>query len=276
MRPLTAQELLRVWEVGVCESPLDRALTILRAASPAASREGLAALSIGARNARLFRVRAQTFGAQLDGFAECPECKTQLEFSLDTADIVGLNDAASETAIAQASDCATATTTARASDQASGDAIAATGEAIYQAASNGWQLRFRLPNSADLAVIAQCADTARARRLLVERCLAQAVHNGAEVAPATLSEPAIAALANQMAARDPHATIELDMHCSACDARWLLDFDIESFFWSEIAAQAKRLLREVHLLARAYGWREADILAMSATRRQLYLEMIGG
>jgi len=51
-------------------------------------------------------------------------------------------------------------------------------------------------------------------------------------------------------------------------------FDIVSFFWSEICVQAKRLLREVHILARAYGWREADILSMSAARRQLYLEMV--
>jgi hypothetical protein len=51
-------------------------------------------------------------------------------------------------------------------------------------------------------------------------------------------------------------------------------FDIGAFLWEEIAAQARRLLREVHTLARAYGWREADILVMSAARRQAYLEMV--
>ncbi len=51
-------------------------------------------------------------------------------------------------------------------------------------------------------------------------------------------------------------------------------FDVVSFFWSEICVQAKRLLREVHTLARAYGWREADILNMSTARRQFYLEMV--
>jgi hypothetical protein len=34
-------------------------------------------------------------------------------------------------------------------------------------------------------------------------------------------------------------------------------------------------MREVHTLAAMYGWRETDILAMSAWRRQRYLEMIG-
>jgi hypothetical protein len=35
------------------------------------------------------------------------------------------------------------------------------------------------------------------------------------------------------------------------------------------------MVREVHRMASAYGWREADILAMSAFRRQRYLELIG-
>jgi hypothetical protein len=48
-----------------------------------------------------------------------------------------------------------------------------------------------------------------------------------------------------------------------------------TFFWKEIAAHAKRLLREVHILAAAYKWREADILAMNPNRRQYYLEMVG-
>jgi hypothetical protein len=38
---------------------------------------------------------------------------------------------------------------------------------------------------------------------------------------------------------------------------------------------AKAYLNEVHMLAWAYGWREADILAMSSARRQFYLERVG-
>ena len=39
-------------------------------------------------------------------------------------------------------------------------------------------------------------------------------------------------------------------------------------------ARAQRLLMEVHLLARAYGWREADILGMSPARRNAYLQRV--
>ena len=38
--------------------------------------------------------------------------------------------------------------------------------------------------------------------------------------------------------------------------------------------RAKRLLMDVHLLARAYGWSEAEVLALSPARRRFYLEMV--
>ena len=64
------------------------------------------------------------------------------------------------------------------------------------------------------------------------------------------------------------------LNCPTCGNQWQLFFDIAAFLWLKIEMQARRLLREVHTLARAYGWREADILALSPWRRQAYLEMI--
>ena len=77
-----------------------------------------------------------------------------------------------------------------------------------------------------------------------------------------------------MAERDPMAEIQIQLACPACTQHWPLILDIASFVWTEIATQAKRLLAEVHILARAYGWREADILAMSDRRRRHYLDMV--
>jgi hypothetical protein len=53
-------------------------------------------------------------------------------------------------------------------------------------------------------------------------------------------------------------------------------FDMPAYFWSEIQMGARRLLQEVHALASAYGWRESEILMLSAARRRAYLEMVGG
>ena len=52
--------------------------------------------------------------------------------------------------------------------------------------------------------------------------------------------------------------------------------EIAGFFWAELSTQARRLLGEVHTIASAYGWREAEILALSARRRHYYLELISG
>jgi hypothetical protein len=52
-------------------------------------------------------------------------------------------------------------------------------------------------------------------------------------------------------------------------------FDAGEFLWREVAARARRLVYEVHALARYYGWREADILSMTGRRREAYLEMVG-
>jgi hypothetical protein len=78
-----------------------------------------------------------------------------------------------------------------------------------------------------------------------------------------------------MSDADPQADVELALACPSCGHQWPAAFDIASFLWKELHAWALRTLREVHTLARSYGWREDDVLALSGTRRQLYLELCG-
>ena len=77
-----------------------------------------------------------------------------------------------------------------------------------------------------------------------------------------------------MSEADPQADLEIDLACPACDHCWQASFDIESFFWSELSAWAKRLLGDVHILASAYGWRETDILNLPPQRRRVYLDLV--
>ena len=242
MRPLSACDLLRVWEVGEDQHPLDRALTLLTAACPELTWDELAALSVGQRDARLLTLREQTSGPTLNGFAECPRCAERLEFDVAVADL----------RVAAEPDA---------------------GEEARELVIDGLALRFRLPNSRDLAAVLDCQDPAAARNLLVQRCVLEASHDGVPVVGNELPAEAISRLTRRMAECDPQAEVLLDLRCPACEHGWQALFDIVAFFWAELAAQAKRLLREVHTLARAYGWRETDILNMSARRRQFYLEM---
>jgi len=243
MRALSGNDLLRLWEIGSAQHPLDWALTVLAEAEPGSTRAELARLSSGQRDARLLAVYARTFGFLIAGQGCCPKCGETVEFNLDVREL-----------------------------------LSATGDEGWveplTVANEGYAVTYRQPDSFDLAEIARLSDVAEARQLLLERCIVQATHNGDEVALDRLPEVVIGLAVEQMAAFDPLAVIELELACPACGCQWQLVFDIVSFLWLKIEAQARRLLREVHTLARAYGWREADILAMGAARRQAYLEMV--
>ncbi len=244
MRRLLAQDLLRLWETGLSEHPLDRALTILAAALPEMPWDDLADLPIGQRNKLLMAVREQIFGPSLPGVVQCPACSASLEFVLDAS------------TLQQTTPVEPART-------------------IEHCCENGPVLRFRLPNSRDLAAILGSTDRSAARLLLVRRCLTSAGQTDEDGADHMehLTDSGISTVAAQMAERDPQAESQLELLCPACGHSWQVAFDIASFLWAELSAQAKRLLGEVDALAHAYGWPEADILSLSAARRQAYLEM---
>jgi predicted RNA-binding Zn-ribbon protein involved in translation (DUF1610 family) len=86
-RSLSPQKILDVWEAGRQQHELDRALTLLTAAYPELSRDELADLTIGERDAWLLRLRIFMFGGSAGGTSECPQCGERVEFSLDSRDL---------------------------------------------------------------------------------------------------------------------------------------------------------------------------------------------
>ncbi len=83
-----------------------------------------------------------------------------------------------------------------------------------------------------------------------------------------------AQIAGWLAAADPMAHVRLDMRCEACGGSWSRPFDIVRLLWQELRALGQRLLHDIHRLALAYHWSEAEILALPRLRRQAYLEML--
>jgi hypothetical protein len=238
MQRLSAEKILAVWEAGRPQHALDRALTILAAASPGASRDALADLSIGERDARLLQLRALVFGPRAEGFAECPRCAERVEFPLDTGTLEGR--APSRPAAAPTH---------------------------HETEANGSTIRFRLPTSRDLAHVMMAPDSSQGLRRLLANCV---------LSPndANLPDEAVDGISRAMLEADPQAEITLRLLCPACAYEWELLFDIAEFFWTEIAVQAQSLLREIDVLARAYGWTEREILSLPAQRRQTYLELV--
>ncbi|MGB3652117.1 MAG: phage baseplate protein, partial [Rivularia sp. (in: cyanobacteria)] len=215
MHPLSAHQILRIWEIGQNQHPLDRALTLLAFACPEIPPPQLASLSIGQRDAYLLTLREITFGQKINGLAECPNCSDRLEFDLNISDI----------RVAE---------------------ISSPKVEIYKLLSEGVELQFRLPNSEDLAAIVGYKDVKIANSLLIQRCILQATSSGNSLTYNDLSTVIINQLVGQMAQCDPQAEILLNLSCPACKHSWQLLFDIVSFFWTELTARAKRLLQEVH------------------------------
>ena len=140
MQNLSAEKLLAVWETGRAQHALDRALTLLAAATPGTSRDALADLTVGERDARLLQLRALVVGSPGEGFAECPRCAERVEFPLETASFVQPREV---------------------------------GAAERQIEVDGTVLRFRLPTSRDLAAVVAAADSATALAALLVRCVDQ-------------------------------------------------------------------------------------------------------
>jgi hypothetical protein len=140
---------------------------------------------------------------------------------------------------------------------------------------NDYEVTFRLPNSMDLAALSRVTDAASRRQQLLEACVISVQREAETLTVRELPTEALYALVERMSQDHPLADLTLPVTCPACSHTWEIIFDIVSYFWSEINAWSMRFMREVHTLAITYGWREADILAMSAWRRQRYLEMIG-
>jgi hypothetical protein len=243
MRAWTASDILNIWEEGKPSRWVDRGLLLLAAWDGTKSIETLSALTIGERDACLLEMRDKLFGPHLLCIAACPRCSQQLEFDLKGPDLkIKKPDAAGD---------------------------------VFTINEGDYQVSFRLPNSRDLSDLPQDSDETLMRQQIIQRCFNQALRSGREIPPDALPEKILSAVVGCMSEMDPQADLRLGLECPQCKNRWDEVFDILPFLWSEIQSCALRLLREVHVLASAYGWSEAEILALSSIRRQAYLELIG-
>ena len=241
MRALSSADVLRIWESGARQHPLDRALTVLTVRGE--RRADLARLPIGERDRRLWEMREATFGSDVDALTACPACGGRIEFQFSVAE---LRTPCVEAVVSK-----------------------------HELHEGEWSIRFRLPESRDLAAIATYHDLSRAEEELAARCLVRAERNGSAVPHADVPHATWQAVERMMSELDPQAEVSFDLSCPACGHQWLAVIDIAHFLWTEVAALARRLLREVDLLARSYGWSEAEILRLNPARRQAYLELAG-
>jgi hypothetical protein len=240
VRTPSAETLLQVWERGVDAGPRERGTLLLRAAHAGIESPSWHTASLGTRNAALLDLRVRLFGSDLDGVAECPACNETIEIGLPLARLEWPAPAAAVSVTAA-----------------------------------GYDVEARLPTIADIGDLGDVPGQVDAAALaLLERCVVSARRAGEAVAAASLPPAVVDAVSTAMASADPHGVIELVVACPACDERSAVVLDPAGYLWSELHRWAIRTLHEIHALATAYGWSEADILALSPTRRQAYLQLV--
>jgi len=234
--------LLKAWESGAVAAPLDRAPSLLHSlgALPQDIRTG--ELTVGQCDARLFELRRKLFGEMVDVVATCPVCQTEVDLKL----ILGqLQPPVREDPVPP-----------------------------LTLQADGYTLRCRTPRNDDLGSLADAGADATLRDLL-ERCLLEVSSpDSAYIALHELPEATVESIAEALAESDPGARTVLRVHCP-CGSEWTDELDIRAVLWTDLTEWVGRTLTEVHELARAYGWSEADILAMNGWRRRWYLEALG-
>lgn len=236
MRALTSQDVLALWDRGSRLHPVERALSMLAAGCPEASLVELARLPLDERDHLLLELRVLTFGRRLEAVVACPQCQQWLELELPTAALLGAP-------------------------------TSLTHGAVVELELDGVAARVRAPTSEDLLAARSSGDELGTRSRLLERCVEA-------VAPAELSLEQRGRALDQLVEHLPHVEQACELVCTACGHGWREGLELAEFLWAEIRARARRLLLEVHALASAYGWREADVLSMSAWRRRAYLSMV--
>ena len=237
---LDDSRLLDTWDRAATVERPWRELVLLESACGIPF-ETLAHLSVGERDRLLLAIRIGTFGARLECETACPTCNARLQLALDATQLL---------------------VPPRTVDAS--ELLLTDGE---------WAVRFRLPDSTDLAACTPNGDGADAADVLADRCMSAVRAEedvGGSALPARLRERVV----ERMSELDPQADVSLNLNCAACGHEWQSYFDPAAFLLSEVDGYAARLTGEVHRLARAYGWSEASILEMSPVRRQRYLSLL--
>ncbi|WP_068402965.1 hypothetical protein [Kribbia dieselivorans] len=231
--PLTARETLDLWEQAARLPSLRRVVALAERGGTGG--EELLTQPVGQAYAAALRLRVTLTSAPLEATAPCPQCGAVAEFAMDPAALLAEHDATRP-------------------------------RGVTLPAIRAW----RVPTPDDLVAVADLPPAA-ARDALLRRCVSLADPPGDHDDPARLPETSVADLEAAMMAADPLAEVRVDLVCPSCSAAFTCVADLGEFVWTEIETRARRLLHEVDVLARAYGWTEPDVLALSDPRRAAYL-----
>lgn len=207
-----------------------------------ADEQVLRSLTVGDREALLWHLRRVSIGDRLDATVDCRACGQKASVDISVADLLR---------------------------EPYRDWTPSFVESIA-----GHRVEFRLPVGEDQERLAASPTPGiePAIEELVTACVK--VVDGESASPEArraISEE----LSQRLEALDPQAETLLETTCPACGTTVTALLDAVGFLSGEISRRSRHLFAEVHTLASVYHWSEREILAMTADRRRIYLDLIG-
>lgn len=240
---LRLRELAGFDEQMVTDTHTATAIELLdRLASPVAGSDGApwtaAALTASDRDRLLAQVYADNYGRKVQSTARCGHCASLFDLEFDIHKLMRVLDAPAPVMAQPLAD------------------------GTFRHHSG---IRFRLPTGEDEIAVTNHA-AAEAAHALLQRCLVED--------PGTLSEEALAAVEEAMEEVGPVLDLDLDAKCPECGKQQPVHFSVQFYLLRAIEQGWKQAAREVHLLARAYGWSLPEILDLPRSQRRTLVELI--
>ncbi|MFN0245394.1 MAG: hypothetical protein ACKV2T_00715 [Kofleriaceae bacterium] len=133
----------------------------------------------------------------------------------------------------------------------------------------------RIPTAGDQAAIVAHDDALpeQRRARLLARCIRSI--DGVESVDVHALDPILRAqIESGLEGAIPDIDLELVLDCPACGVSIEAGVQLGAMVLAELRDGSAHLLRDVHVLARAYHWSERDILALTIGRRREYLSLI--
>ena len=147
---------------------------------------------------------------------------------------------------------------------------------FYQMRINDNDISFRLPRGEDQEAASAWANVGNGCEMeeIEARVFARCLISTDAGQPMDIDSSLRDAVEQEMERLSPKVEFGIDAVCPECVQPFSASFDPASFFVDQIWKAHTDFERDIHLLSFYYHWPLADLLSMTRTRRQRYLQLL--